>query len=447
MSISTRGAAVPNDRGGRLPRVRPRGPSAKRYLTSGTHTRTAAEVGDSFAVVGSNETQQADQVRPNPAGTDDDEAHPPKTDAGSDPVKIEETIRRFVDNVNLFRDGTDTAERYAWAFRGFAKAARLERYKRRQLTPTRSRDLILKWVKGKPAKSRSWYLHAVKDVWVYGLRLPWPIDIRRDFGKSLPGRGIREAPTDRDVLPFAVAIDREPDPFLRVFVRMILTYGPRPADQLGELRWRHIRWDDSGRPIAIVALGQDEGFKTGSPWIGNVPPELAEELLTWKSRTSDNSPEALLLPWIPRAKRLGRTPRRQTIHSAERVWDLYKRRHAIDSKLTMAHMRHWVKRRGRKVLDVAILAYWQGHRASSEGGGMSRVYGTNLPVEEVLEEQAREWPRGPLGDLLPVKVRDEPRIPAEVASLVVDFLEGRLGSLQLATELEKARGRVAYLRR
>ena len=110
--------------------------------------------------------------------------------------------------------------------------------------------------------------------------------------------------------------------------------------------------------------------------------------------------------------------------STEELWDAYKARHGIRSALTMAHMRHFVKRHGRKVLDPAILAYWSGHDAKSEGGGMSLHYGTNLPVQEVLEEQSREWPDGPIGDLMPVRIHETEAYPPQVMDAIREYMKG-----------------------
>jgi hypothetical protein len=88
----------------------------------------------------------------------------------------------------------------------------------------------------------------------------------------------------------------------------------------------------------------------------------------------------------------------------------------------MAHMRHFVKRHGRKVLDPAILAYWAGHEPRSESDGMSPHYGTNLPVQEVLEEQSRERPDGPIGDLMPVRVRETETFPPKVLDAIREYM-------------------------
>src|SRR5439155_7140077 len=102
-------------------------------------------------------------------------------------------------------------------------------------------------------------------------------------------------------------------------------------------------------------------------------------------------------------------------------------RHGVVSSLTPTHIRHWVKRKARKVFsdDVAMTAYWQGHDAKSETGGrMSGHYGTNLPEEEILEEQAREWPEGPLGDLMPVRVQDTDAISPQVMNALREYMKG-----------------------
>lgn len=128
-----------------------------------------------------------------------------------------------------------------------------------------------------------------------------------------------------------------------------------------------------------------------------------------------------------------------TTDSEVRLWRFFKKRHGIESALTCVHMRHWVKRRGRKALDLAILAYWQGHDAKSETGGMSGVYGTNIDEAEILEEQSREWPQGPLGDLMPVRLKDESALPSDVVRAVLAYMKGEKTELELAMDLGKLR--------
>lgn len=127
-----------------------------------------------------------------------------------------------------------------------------------------------------------------------------------------------------------------------------------------------------------------------------------------------------------------------TTESEIRLWRAFKKRHGITSSLTPTHITHWVKRKARKTFsdEVAMAAYWQGHKPE---GGMEAHCGTNLPEGEILEEQSREWPDGPLGDLLPVRVSEGDVLPPQVANAVLAYLRGEKGELELALELGKFR--------
>ncbi len=351
-------------------------------------------------------------------------------EGGDIPLRVEDILVRFAEaSKNSLRQDAKTASEYGGAFRRFARVAGLEGYSRKQLTPTRGHKLLMDFFAQLPEGSRRWNLAAIKKVWVAGLGLPWPIDNDRDFGRTLPPTGRRLCPNDNEVKPFALALEREPNTYIRLFARMMLTYAFRPEDQLGALRWGNFLWTEDGRPHAIVALGVKEGFKTRSPVVAYIPAALAEDLLAWKQEAPDSTPEAPLLPWRSKPGYIRDGRRQSSLQSLETLWADFKERHGIQSKLTMAHMRHWVKRKGRKRLDLAILAYWQGHKP--EGGGMAGHYGTNLPVEEVLEEQAREWPDGPLGDLLPPKLTHEPGLPEEAVKALGAYFSGDLDSAEV----------------
>jgi hypothetical protein len=382
-----------------------------------------------------------------PQGTDDGEAWTlGDLAAGESALNVEAIIARFVDETkNRFRPGTPTASDYSAAFRRFAKAVDLGEIERRQLTSKRAHKIVMDYMARMKTGSKRWILTALQRVWVYGGLGPWPIDIGRDFGRSLPKPQRREAPPDTEVLPFAKALATEPDAYTRVFVRMILTYGLRPVDQLGAIRWGNVRYDDTGRPYAFVARGVDEGFKTGSPWIAHIPSDLITDLKDWNWKSPNSAPEAPILPRMGRHGKVADAMRLSSNRSTRELWEAYKQRHGIRSALTMAHMRHFVKRHGRRVLDPAILAYWSGHDAKSEGGGMSLHYGTNLPVQEVLEEQAREWPEGPLGDLMPVRVQEVGTFPPQVMNAIREYMEGG-SDAELAMALGEARREASRLR-
>ncbi len=134
---------------------------------------------------------------------------------------------------------------------------------RRQLV-TKRRDLLLEHLESILAKSRRWNLAALECVWTEGVGLLWPINRKRDFGKSLPGIGSRESPPDEDVKPWAEAVRHETDPYTKLLVLILLQFGLRPETQLGHLRWGDIRYDEANRPRAVISKGDDGRFKSTS---------------------------------------------------------------------------------------------------------------------------------------------------------------------------------------
>src|SRR6266571_1229058 len=377
-----------------------------------------------------------------PLGTDDGEARHDDVDVADEPaVNVGEVVTRFAENTKL-GSRASTQRLYVQAFRRFADGARLHSYTRSQLRGRTGKRLLVEYLNGlrerlarenggRETRTWVWNAHAIESVWVNGIEIPWPLQ-KRDLGR-LPPVQRRTAPRDEDIRPYAEALAREPNPHRRLFVRLLLTYGWRAVNQVGSLRWRDVRLDGHGQPVAIVAR---EAFKTYSPIVAHVPPAVAEDLETWRAACPSTRPEAPLLPRI-RANGTVRMPvQAHGPDSVKRLWRCFQRDHGIEPSLTPVYFRHWVKRKGRlRGLDNAALAAWQGHDTKSEGGGMSAHYGTNLPEEEILEEQAAKWPDGPLGDLLPPEVRTDAGLPPEAVRIVSELLSGRCDATTAALQL------------
>ena len=90
-------------------------------------------------------------------------------------------------------------------------------------------------------------------------------------------------------------------------------------------------------------------------------------------------------------------------------------------------------------LDPAALAAWQGHDTKSESSGMSAPYGTNLPEEDILAEQAAKWPNGPVAQLLPLDVHTESGLPTEAVMILEDYMAGKIGDFEFVMEVNKYR--------
>jgi hypothetical protein len=72
----------------------------------------------------------------------------------------------------------------------------LARYSRRQLASAKGKELILAHMTQVPLPSRRVVLAGIKCVWEEEVRLPWTINVRRDFRHRLPPVGGRETPLD-----------------------------------------------------------------------------------------------------------------------------------------------------------------------------------------------------------------------------------------------------------
>jgi len=285
-----------------------------------------------------------------------------------------------------------------------------------------------------PPKSRRVRLAGLQCVWEEGLQLPWPINTRRDFGKTLPPVGRRETPPDSDIKPWAEAVSHEPDPYLRLLVLCLLQYGWRLENQLSHLRWRCVRYDEAGRPRAFWAKAGDEGFKTSSDIVALVFPDVAEALSAWKAVSPDVSPEAYILPWRGTEHRGGgiADPSRGLNKDTIRRWLRWFERKFDLKHLAPVYARHWVKTTCRPLSDPALAAL-QGHSPPKDGS-MRNTYDTP-GVDRILAEQGSKFPNGPLGMLRAPTITVDQDLRDEM-ELVREWKAGRLGLMELLSRLE-----------
>ncbi|MGD1060547.1 MAG: hypothetical protein ABR879_03730 [Methanomassiliicoccales archaeon] len=64
-------------------------------------------------------------------------------------------------------------------------------------------------------------------------------------------------------------------------------------------------------------------------------------------------------------------------------------------------------------------------------------------LEEILEEQHDHLPRGPLGLLLNADIELYSERPPDALALLDSYLDGKIGTLEFATEIEKVRLKAA----
>jgi hypothetical protein len=215
---------------------------------------------------------------------------------GGGMVDVDKTLERFIERTRTtLRDSS--VSRYKSIFREFARASDLTRYTRRQLAGPTGKRLILAFITDKPRGYWRFVLAALKTVWLYGLDMPWPVDMRRDIGR-LPKTLRGQSPPDDLVKQWADAMRNEKDPYLKLVWLLIVQHGWRPS-HLAHIKWRNIRYDAQGRPIAIVANGSQEGFKTEAPIAVRLAPEVQEALILWSQLevvTRNLDPERLVVP-------------------------------------------------------------------------------------------------------------------------------------------------------
>jgi len=352
-------------------------------------------------------------------------------------VRVADIVNRFVQQSRA-RLNNETIQEYRSAFETFAARVELERYSRRQLAGPKARMLIMAHIEQVAKSTWRWQNSALKAVWQYGLNLPWPIDPKRDFGR-LPKGGPRENPPDSTVMAWADAMKREPDLYLRLVWLLISEHGWRPS-HVGRLKWRNVRYDSAGMPVAIIADGFIEGFKTHAPIAARLCPEVAEALLAWKKVVPEPYPERPIVPWRW-ANTEPQWSRPQSRSSLRDHWNRLGENWKLP-RLRMCDLRHWVATRCRRAgLSKQASAYLMGHDAT--GGGNMRDWYDNPAIEDILAEQAEYLPDGALGLLDSVKVELTEGLCPESVELLREYLAGRMGTMELANKVESIRLRLS----
>ncbi len=372
-----------------------------------------------------------------PVGRGDGGAHDGEVDAGEPPLNLSAVLERFANNTRLRLKESSSQRDYRRAFARFARNGGLESFTRRQLAGPRGKALILAHLERIPLRSRRWTLAALRAVWMQGLGLPWPIDPKQDLGR-LPRVDRRRTPPDTDVRPWARAISDEKDPYLRLLGLLLAQYGWRPGSQLARLKWRNVEYDPAGRPVAIVASGVDEGFKTYSSIVAWLPPDVVAAIEAWRKASPDSSPERPILPWrgttrkVVAAREHNDASVRRLLKSLEAKWAL--------PHLRPVDFRHFVATACRRAgLSVPASAQWQGHDPTN-GGAMRDVYDN---PDDTFAEQSARLPRGPLGLLEPVQVDVTADVSPGVLEVARELMAGRIGAIEAAMRLEALQRRTA----
>ncbi len=364
-------------------------------------------------------------------------------------VNLEEVIERFKEATsNRFKAGSGTGVICLQHWKRFTDWSHLAQYTPKQLAAhekngapwqTLGWKLLSRFMRDglpnvkKPA-SKKVVLASLKVVWICGLgNPPWPLDSKRDFGRTLRGQSARTTPKDEEVRPFYDAMLAEADPYLRSLTAVDLSCGLRSANHLARLNWRAVQYEN-GKPLALVADGAVYNFKTSAMLFAYLPPIAADALAAWKAESKDTRDETPIWPMRPVSGRVKDYQKRHTTATLDNLLLRFKERHRIESPLTWMSFRHWVKWVAERAgLSPSSADYLQGHQPKTDSG---LSYGKVRDWDVVVDEQRSKWPDGPLGYAFGPKivVQDE---DAVYLRLIADYRAGRIGEMELIVAIAK----------
>jgi len=402
--------------------------SSENVNTTEAHIQSDSQDGENWLPEKENEPETEPR-----SGTDGNGDNTESLEGDDHPLKVSEVCERFRQQTRT-RLRYDSAEQYLRAFRRFAKNVDLESYTRKQLAGPKGRMLILDHLDKLPKSTWHWVVIVLKPVWTYGLNLPYPIDNKRDLPK-LPRMQRRQSPPDAQVKAWAKALSNEKDAYLQLMWLMIAQHGWRPS-HVCRLKWRNVQYDEQGKPVAIVADGAQESFKTCSPVAARLAPNVVDALQQWREKAETTSPDQPILPWRSATGKLV-CSRVQTHSTFGTQWQRLERKWQLPH-LYPTQLRHFVATASRRAgLSKQATAYLMGHDATQ--GGAMRDWYDSPQLQDVFDEQAARLPYGPLGLLDPPTVEFEGGLSKEVVSLVSAYLAGQLGTMEFATTMEKLR--------
>jgi integrase len=366
----------------------------------------------------------AQQATDNPLGTSKGKDKQVLANIGDDsPVEIAKIIDRFENNTKLALR-PQTRALYIGKLRTFAQDCGLSKYTKNQLRGNISKKLLLDHIETKPLYSRRFVAAALKCVWEQGLELAWPLD-RYKLGK-LPTVRRCESPRDELVKEWVEALEKEPDSYLRITWDLI-ALGLRPS-HVSHIRWKNILYNDAGEPVAIVADGATEGFKTNSPVKARLAEDVATLLLKWREEVKrmgllvEDNP---ILPWRSSVDNSINPSRVQGIRPFIGHWNTIREKWKLP-KLRAKDMRHWVATQCRKHgLSKQASAALMGHDPK---GITMRDWYDNPPVSDIFEEQKLIFPNGPVGSLKPAKMTELAEFTTEELDLLHELKAGQIDS-------------------
>ncbi len=139
-------------------------------------------------------------------------------------MNLEEIEERFTQQTQN-RYKKNVQNQYKTNFRRLFYEERLEKYSRRQLASPKGKELILDHLNNHITRpSVAMTNAALCLVWEKGIGLPWPLDLKNDFGK-LPKTERRFTLPDSIIKEWAEVMSRKMD----VYLKLIWLLSPNSA--------------------------------------------------------------------------------------------------------------------------------------------------------------------------------------------------------------------------
>ncbi|HKZ58480.1 MAG TPA: hypothetical protein VJ547_01360 [Candidatus Thermoplasmatota archaeon] len=350
-------------------------------------------------------------------------------------VDTAKIIARFNDMTRA-RLKESTRHQYAMTWRRFAESVEVERYTRRQLAGSKGRELLLNYLETQKKPSWRTLIAHLKSLWIDGMGSDFPLT-KRDLPK-LPRVGRRRTPRGDRVRPWAEAMEKQPDNYLRVIWLHIGQLGLRPS-HLGNLYWSDVTRNPEGKPYAIDADGSNHRFKTHARVRAWLPPDMAAALATWEAETPERGEDKAILPWKDRHGNWHRGER-LTNKRVGYLWEQFEETWGLPH-VNRAELRHYVKTAGHDArMDEVALAYMQGH----EPEGMGGQYDNPEDPETIYDRQRSALPKGPLGTLKPlVTLQSGANVDGASANLLAEYLRGEMSTREFSDRVEALRLKAA----
>ena len=351
------------------------------------------------------------------------------------PLRAAEIVERFMAQTRT-RLKPYSQGQYSIVFRRFAKDVNLSQYTRRQLMGPKGRMLILQHLEHISRPSWRFTIAAIKPVWIYGLNIAWPIDVKVDLPK-LPRTRQGHTPPDSVILRWKRALANETDEYLRLMWLFISQHGWRPS-HVCRLKWRNVQYDESGKPRTITADGLTESFKTSSPIAARLSPDVVEALMAWEKKNGRQSPDRPIMPIRSLVQGKIEPIRMQESDQLRFHWIGLEKKWGLP-RLRPSEVRHWVATTARKSgLSKQASACLMGHDPTQ--GGSMRDWYDSPQLEDIFAEQEECLPNGPLGFLEPPVVEIEGGLPKEIIEILSNYLSNnQMSTHELGSKMEKFR--------